>query len=219
MGWSPLVGRPRLSDTATTVTPTKAIVFDAAQLLKLCDEDREFGYQFMSRMAQVLAQRLSATRMQLLHDWGRNLPDGRALGVATVESFRSYVAQVAEVSMEEGVPRVHKVWCAVDCGIAVNPEIVRAQMEGGIGYGLGAVMRNQITFFEGEVEQENFPDYEPLRITDMPRVEVHIVASNEAPTGVGEPGVPPIAPAVANAVFAATGQRLRALPLRLAPSS
>ncbi|MEM6932536.1 MAG: xanthine dehydrogenase family protein molybdopterin-binding subunit [Pseudomonadota bacterium] len=146
--------------------------------------------------------------------WGQTLPDGHAQGVAVHKSFNSYVAQVAEISTDaEGVVKIEKVTCAVDCGIAINPDVVKAQMEGGIGYGLGAVMRNQITFTEGEVDQINFPDYEPLRITDMPAIDVHIVDSDIAPTGVGEPGVPPIGPALANAIFAATGKRVTRLPM------
>ncbi len=145
--------------------------------------------------------------------WGKPLPKGRARGVAVHESFASFVAQVAEVSVNgDGAIKVEKVVCAVDCGLVVNPDVVKAQMEGGIGYGLGAAMRNKISFENGEVVEENFPDYEPLRLSDMPEVKVHMVASNEKPTGVGEPGVPPIAPAVANAIFAATGKRIFTLP-------
>ncbi len=144
--------------------------------------------------------------------WGKPRA-GRFQGVAVHKSFGSYVAQVVEVSLKDGAVKIEKVTCAVDCGVAVNPDIIRAQMEGGIGFGLGAVMRNQITLTEGEVDQSNFPDYEPLRITDMPEVEVHIVASSEAPTGVGEPGVPPAGPALANAIFAATGKRITRLPM------
>ncbi len=146
--------------------------------------------------------------------WGRAAPDGRAFGVAAVESFRSYVAQVAEVSIENGTPRVHNVWCAVDCGVAVNPEIVKAQMEGGIGYGLGAVLFNELTLDEGgAVTQSNFHDYRSLRISEMPNVEVEIIPSSAQPTGVGEPGVPPIGPAVANAVRRLTGRTPRNLPM------
>ena len=127
---------------------------------------------------------------------------------------RSFVAEVAEISLTAGgAVKVEKVYCAVDCGVAVNPDIVRAQMEGGIGYGLGAAMRNAITLKEGgEVEQTNFPNYEPLRMGDMPEVEVVIVKSEESPTGAGEPGLPPLAPALANAVYAATGRRVTKLP-------
>ncbi|MEL7000603.1 MAG: xanthine dehydrogenase family protein molybdopterin-binding subunit, partial [Pseudomonadota bacterium] len=142
--------------------------------------------------------------------WGT---PGKHMGVAVHKSFNSYVAEVAEVSIQDGAIKLEKITCAVDCGLAVNPDIIRAQMEGGIGYGLGAIMRNKITFTEGEVDQSNFPDYEPLRITDMPDIEVHIVASAEAPTGVGEPGLPPAGPALANAIFAATGKRITTLPM------
>ncbi|WP_428410441.1 molybdopterin cofactor-binding domain-containing protein [Hyphococcus sp.] len=146
--------------------------------------------------------------------WGRAAPEGRAFGVAAVESFRSYVAEVVEVSMENGAPRVHNVWCAVDCGVAVNPEVIKAQMEGGIGYGLSAVLFNELTLADGgEVEQSNFHDYRSLRIGEMPNVEVEVIASTEPPTGVGEPGTPPIGPAVANAVRRLTGRTPRQLPM------
>jgi isoquinoline 1-oxidoreductase beta subunit len=146
-------------------------------------------------------------------DWGRPLPSGHARGVAVHESFNSFVAQVAEVSLgPDGLPRVERVVCAVDCGIAINPDVIRAQMEGGIGYGLGGALWSEITLVQGRVQQSNFDTYRPLRIEDMPEVEVHIVPSGAAPTGVGEPGVPPIAPAVANALFHLTGRRVRRLP-------
>jgi isoquinoline 1-oxidoreductase beta subunit len=144
--------------------------------------------------------------------WGKPQP-GRFQGVAVHRSFNTYVAEVVEVSLRDGAVKVEKVICAVDCGVAVNPDVIRAQMEGGIGFGLGAVMRNEITLTKGAVDQANFPDYEPLRITDMPVVEVHIVPSAEPPTGVGEPGVPPVGPALANAIHAATGQRVLRLPM------
>ncbi len=146
--------------------------------------------------------------------WGTPLGPGRGRGIAVAESFHSYVAQVADVTVEDdGFLKVDRVVCAVDCGLAVTPDVVRAQMEGGIGYGLGAILHDAITLDDGgRVEQANFDTYVPLRIDEMPQVEVHIVPSSEAPTGVGEPGVPPIGPAVANAVFAATGKRIRTLP-------
>jgi isoquinoline 1-oxidoreductase beta subunit len=132
------------------------------------------------------------------------------------ESFNTFVAQVAEVTIaSDGTIRVDRVVCAVDCGIAVNPDVVRAQMEGGIGFGLSAALHGAITLKDGVVEQSNFHQYMPLRINEMPAVEVHIIASSEKPTGVGEPATPVIAPAVANAVAAATGKRLRVLPLAL----
>jgi isoquinoline 1-oxidoreductase beta subunit len=145
--------------------------------------------------------------------WDKPPPDGIARGAAVHESFHSFVAEVAEVRLDgKGGFKVERVVCAVDCGVAVNPDNIAAQMEGGIGYGLGHALRNAITLRDGVVEQSNFHDYEPMRISDMPKVEVHIVASAEPPTGVGEPGVPAIAPAVANALLAATGVRTLALP-------
>lgn len=146
--------------------------------------------------------------------WGKPLPAGRSRGIAVHESFNTYVAEVAEVSLQpDGSWRVEKVVAAVDCGIAINPNIITAQVEGGIGYGLTPVLYNGITLNKGAVEQSNFHDYEVLRIDRMPEVEVHIVPSNAAPTGIGEPGVPPLAPAVVNALMAATRQKFRSLPL------
>ena len=148
-------------------------------------------------------------------DWGGPLPEGIARGVAVHESFSSFVAQVVEVSLgKRGMPRVERVVCAVDCGIAINPDNIRGQMESGIGFGLGAALHNEIVLEEGRVRESNFHDYRPLRIQEMPKVEVHIVPSKVPPTGVGEPGVPPIAPAVANAYFELTGKRVRRLPFR-----
>jgi isoquinoline 1-oxidoreductase beta subunit len=138
--------------------------------------------------------------------------------VAVHESFESCVAQVAEVSLlPNGLPRVHRVVVGVECGTAVNPDIVRAQMEGGVGFALSAALYSEIQIERGEVVQSNFHDYRALRIEEMPRVEVHIVPSQAEPTGVGEPGVPPLAPAVANAVFQLTGQRVRRLPFARQP--
>ncbi len=148
--------------------------------------------------------------------WGKALPKERARGIAVHESFGSWVAQVAEASVEGNQIRVHRVVCAIDCGLCVNPEGVRAQMESGIVYGLSAALHGRITFKEGRVQQSNFHDYPVLRLNEMPVVEVHIVPSSEKSGGVGEPGTPPIAPAVANAIFALTGRRLRSLPFDLA---
>lgn len=148
-------------------------------------------------------------------NWGSKLPTGVGRGVATHFSFDSYVAQVVEASVEKnGAPRVHRVVCAVDCGTVINPDIVKAQMEGGIVFGLTAALKTEITLKDGRVQQENFHDYQMLRIFDSPEIEVHIVPSHVSPTGVGEPGVPPAAPALANAIFAATGKRIRRLPIR-----
>jgi isoquinoline 1-oxidoreductase beta subunit len=147
--------------------------------------------------------------------WGTPPPAGRARGLAVHASFGSFLAQVAEVSVsDEGRVRVHRVVCAIDCGPVVNPDGVRAQMEGGIVYGLTAALYGEITFEKGRVKQRNFHDYRMLRMHEMPEVDVVIVESTDTMGGVGEPGVPPIAPAVANAIFALTGRRIRRLPIR-----
>jgi len=147
--------------------------------------------------------------------WGNPLPNGIFQGVSCHGSFGSYVAQVAEVSVQEDTGiKVHRVVCAVDCGQVINPSIVEAQMESSIVYGLSATLNGEITIEKGGVVQSNFHEFEVLRINEMPQVEVHIVESKEPPGGVGEPGLPPIAPAVANAVFAATGKRIRKLPIK-----
>ena len=146
--------------------------------------------------------------------WGDPLPEGHGRGIAMHKSFGSYVAQVAEASVDKnGRIRVHKVTCAVDCGRTVNPDTIQAQMESAIVFGLSAALHGTITFKNGRVQQSNFDDYQVLRMDEMPEVEVFIVESLDNPGGIGEPGVPPIAPAVANAVFAATGVRLRQLPM------
>lgn len=149
--------------------------------------------------------------------WGKPLPEGRGRGLAVHESFGSFVAQVAEVSVsQEGKVSVHRVVCAIDCGPVVNPDTIRAQMEGGIVFGLTAALYGEITFEKGRVKQRNFHDYPLLRINEMPAVEAHIVPSDDKMGGVGEPGVPSVAPAVVNAIFAVTGKRLRRLPIRAA---
>ncbi|WLQ11684.1 xanthine dehydrogenase family protein molybdopterin-binding subunit [Hahella aquimaris] len=147
--------------------------------------------------------------------WGKPLPKGRFRGVAVHESFNSYVAQVAEIeAVDDNRFRIVKITCAVDCGLAINPDIIKAQMEGGIGYGLSPALVSEITLEDGAVKQSNFHDYQVLRMNQMPDVEVHIVPSAEPPTGVGEPGTPVAAPAVANALFAATGEIPRSLPFK-----
>jgi isoquinoline 1-oxidoreductase beta subunit len=187
---------------------------------------------FIDELAELAGQDAVAFRRALLADkprhrgvldlaaeqagWGTPLPPGRARGVALAESFGSFVAEVAEVSITNGVVRVHKVTCAVDCGQVVNPGIVAAQMEGAIAYGITAALKGEITLEKGRVKQGNLLDYPLLRMDEMPEVSVHIVSSTENPGGVGEPGTPPIAPAVANAVSALTGTRVRKLPIRLA---
>jgi isoquinoline 1-oxidoreductase beta subunit len=145
--------------------------------------------------------------------WGKPMPKGKGRGIAVAEAFGTVVAQVAEVSVgADGKVKVDRVVCAVDCGTAINPDIIAAQIEGGIGFGLGAVLHGAITLKDGKVEQTNFDAYQVLRIDEMPKVEVHILPSTEKPSGIGEPGVAPIGPAVANAVFAASGKRVRVLP-------
>jgi isoquinoline 1-oxidoreductase beta subunit len=150
-------------------------------------------------------------------DWGKPLDkgQGRGRGIAIHETFNTVVVQIVEVSVSRRRFRVNRVVCAVNCGTAINPDVVTAQMEGGIGYALNAALYGEIVLDHGQVRQSNFHDYKPLRISEMPQIDVHIVASDAPPTGVGEPGVPPLAPALANAIAAATGQRLRKLPLRL----
>jgi isoquinoline 1-oxidoreductase subunit beta len=184
---------------------------------------------FLDEVAEAAGKDPVALRLDLLKDhprhagvlrlaaekagWDRPVRSGRFRGVAVAESFKTYVAQIAEVSLDaSGRPKIERVVCAVDCGIAVNPDIIRAQMEGGIGFGLGAVMKSQLTIEGGAVQEGNFDGYDVLRLNEMPHVEVHIMPSSERPTGVGEPGVPPIGPAVANAIYAATRKRIRILP-------
>jgi isoquinoline 1-oxidoreductase beta subunit len=147
--------------------------------------------------------------------WGSPLPAGQGRGIAVHRSFGTWVAEVVEVSTVAGGGfTVEKVTVAVDCGVAVNPDVVRAQMEGGVGYALSAALSGELSLTEGRVEQGNFDSYPVLRMAQMPRVEVHIVPSAERPSGVGEPAVPPLAPALANALFAASGQRWRRLPFK-----
>ena len=147
--------------------------------------------------------------------WGSPLPAGQGRGIAVHRSFGTWVAEVVEVSTVAGGGfKVEKVTVAVDCGVAVNPDVVRAQMEGGVGYALSAALSGELSLAEGRVEQGNFDSYPVLRMAQMPRVEVHIVPSAERPSGVGEPAVPPLAPALANALFAASGQRWRRMPFK-----
>ncbi len=192
-----------------------------------------FTEGFIDELAHLAGQDPVAYRLALLADkprhravlqlaaetagWSQPLPKGRARGVAVHESFGGWCAQVAEVSLGEGgQPRVERVVCVIDCGIVVNPDTVRAQMESAIVFGLSAALYGEITIKGGRVEQSNYPSQEVLRMAQMPKIEVHIVRSSAPPGGVGEPGTPPIAPAVANALFALTGKRLRRLPLRAA---
>lgn len=145
--------------------------------------------------------------------WGKPIAKGVSRGIAVHESFGSYVAHVAEVSVIDGAVKVHRMVCALDCGLVVNPDGLVAQMQSSIAFGLSAALHSQITFKDGQVQQSNFHDYQVLRMNEMPKVEVHIVQNTEKMGGAGEPAVPPTAPAVTNAIFAATGKRIRTLPI------
>jgi isoquinoline 1-oxidoreductase beta subunit len=151
-------------------------------------------------------------------DWGKPLGKGQGRGIAAFASFGSYFAEVAEVTVKGSQFKIDRMVAAVDCGQVVNPESVRSQTEGAIIYGLSAAQKNEITIKNGAVEQTNFDGYDPLRINEAPPIEVHLVSSKEDAGGMGEPGLPPAAPAVANAIFAASGQRLRKLPFQLKPA-
>lgn len=183
------------------------------RLLEACSKDPVEGRLALMGKAPRLAGALRAVAK--LAGWPNAKPaPGRAFGVAAVESFDSYVAQIAEVSLDEqGNPRVHKVWCAVDCGVAVNPDVIRAQVEGGIGYGLGIALHSAVPIAGGKAAVSNFDSFHGLRLGEMPEVELVIVPSSEAPTGIGEPPVPPIAPAVANAMAKLGKERPLRLPL------
>jgi isoquinoline 1-oxidoreductase beta subunit len=170
----------------------------------------EFRRQLLKKAPRYLAVLdLAAAKA----NWGSVLPAGRARGVALHESFGSIVAQVAEVSIDNGKPRVHKVVCAVDCGTVVNPDTVKQQMQSSVVFALSAALYGKIDIQGGVVQQSNFPDYPMVKMAQSPVVDVFIVSSQRAPAGVGEPGVPPLAPAVANALFALTQKRYRSLPL------
>jgi isoquinoline 1-oxidoreductase beta subunit len=145
--------------------------------------------------------------------WNKPLPAGRFRGIACFGCFASYMAEVVEISTENDTPRVHRVVAAVDCGQVINPSILEQQIQGGIVYALTNALRAKITIENGRVVQGNFDDYSPLRMEETPTVEVYAVPSAEPPTGIGEPSVPPLAPALCNAMYAATKKRIRALPI------
>jgi isoquinoline 1-oxidoreductase beta subunit len=189
-----------------------------------------FSESFMDELAHATQQDPLAFRMSLLQrapryaavlqlaareaGWGQALPAGRARGLALHESFGSIVAQVAEVSLTAGRIHVHRVVCAIDCGTVVNPETIKQQMESSIVFGLSAALYGKIDIVGSTVKQGNFTDYPMLTLHQAPVVETHIITSTRAPGGVGEPAVPPIAPAVSNALFMLNGQRQRSLPLK-----
>jgi len=190
-----------------------------------------FIESFIDELAHRAGKNPYQMRMELLRDhprhqhvlevaanaagFGKNLPEGRALGLAIQESFGSVVAEVAEVSLDENFrPRVHKVTCAIDCGRTINPDTVEAQVESGIVFGLTAALYGEITVEKGRVAEGNFPDYEMVRLATTPEIQVHVVESGEALGGLGEPATPPITAAVTNALYVLTGQRVRQLPLK-----
>jgi len=187
-----------------------------------------FKESFIDELAHAAGKTPENLRRELLANRRRHLtvldaalnqagqaPQGRAHGVALHQSFGTIVAEVAEVSVQDGQIRVHKIVCAVDCGTPVNPNIIRQQMESAVIFGLTAALHGEVTIKDAQVVQSNFHDYAMLRMNEVPEIEVVIIPGIEHPEGIGEPGVPPVAPAVANAVFNLTGKRLRSLPLRL----
>ena len=212
----------RLTDTPVPVGFWRAVGHSQNAWITEC---------FLDELAAAGGQEPLALRRRLLADkprhlgvlnlaaeragWGEPCPPGRYRGIAVAESYGSYVAQVAEVSIAARRVSVHRVVCAVDCGLIVNPDTVAAQMESAIVYGLTATLKGAITLEQGRVQQGNFDDFPLLRMREMPDIAVHLVPSDELPGGAGEPGLPPIAPAVCNAVFAATGEPVRSLPIRL----
>lgn len=190
--------------------------FSESFIDELAVEARQDPVELRRRLLKGAPRYLSVLELAARRaGWGTPLPVGRARGVALHESFGSIVAQVAEVSIEQGAPRVHRVVCALDCGAVVHPGIVAQQMESSVIFALTAVLHGRIDIHEGVVQQSNFPSYPMVTMARAPLVETWLVTSERSPGGVGEPGVPPLAPAVANALFALTGKRLRSLPLVL----
>jgi isoquinoline 1-oxidoreductase beta subunit len=181
---------------------------------ELAVETRQDPVEFRRRLLKAAPRHLAVLELAAQKaGWGGSLPAGHSRGVALHESFGSVVAQVAEVSLEGGWTHVHRVVCAADCGTVVNPGIVAQQMEGAVIFALTAALYGRVDIVEGVVQQGNFPGYPMVRMADAPSVETWLVESQRPPGGVGEPGVPPLAPAVANALFALTGKRARRLPL------
>jgi len=175
--------------------------------LHLLSKNEDIQGWHTARMRAVL--RLAAEKA----GWGKPLPPGHYHGIAGFACFNSYMAEVVEISMENDRPRVHRVIGAIDCGQVINPNILEQQIQGGVIYALTNALRAKITFDKGRVVQGNFDDYAPIRMSEAPVVESYFIPSTEAPTGAGEPPVPPLAPALCNAIFAATKKRVRALPV------
>ncbi len=211
---SPSVGVPVLWWRSVGHSHTAFVV--ESLIDELAHEAKKDPYEFRRGLLAKHSRHLGVLKLAAgKAGWGTPMPEGRARGIAVHESFGSYVAEVAEVSVSPaGEVRVHRVVCAVDCGEFVNPATIRAQMESAVSFGLSAVLHSEITLEGGRVRQSNFHDYKVLRLNEMPEVEVHIVHNSEKPGGIGEPGVPPIAPAVCNAIFLLTGKRVRRLPVR-----
>jgi isoquinoline 1-oxidoreductase subunit beta len=179
--------------------------------LQLLAKDQDLAYfnttWHTARMRAVL--QLAAEKAA----WDKPLPAGHHRGVACFGCFQSYMAEVVEITMEKDQPKVHRVVAAVDCGQVINPSILEQQIQGGIVYGLSNALHAHITIDKGRIVQGNFDDYSPLRMDETPTVEVYAVSSQEPPTGIGEPSVPPVAPALCNAIYAATKKRIRTLPI------
>lgn len=188
--------------------------FSESFIDELAAQTQQDPFAFRAALLQAAPRYLAV--LQLAADkagWGTPLPKGRARGIALHESFGSIVAEVAEVSLLGGKPRVHRVVCAIDCGTVINPNTVAQQMESAVIFGLTAALHGRIDIVDGVVQQSSFHNYPMVQLAQAPVVETWVVPSTRAPGGVGEPGVPPIAPAVANALFTLTGTRQRALPL------
>ncbi len=190
--------------------------FSESFIDELAHAARQDPYEYRRKLLKADDRRKAVLELAAAKaGWGKPLPAGRARGIAVCESFGTYVAEVVEASLnKDGTPRVHRVVCAVDCGATVNPGIIRRQIQSAVIFGLSAALHGEITLQDGHVQQKNFDDYPVVRMDEAPFIEVHILPSTEKPGGIGEPGTPPLAPALANALFALTGKRVRKLPLK-----
>ncbi len=198
------------------VGPTHNIFVVESFMDELAAATRQDPFQYRRALLEQAPRAKAVLELAALHaGWGQPLPPGSGRGIALLHAFGSYIAQVAEVVVsKQGEVRVPRVVCAVDCGVIVNPDTVKAQMESGIIFGISGALWGEITFKDGRVEQHNFNDYRVLRINEAPVIDVHLVKSSEPPGGIGEPGTSAVMPAVANAIFAATGKRIRKLPVK-----